>query len=66
MFSKRPSKERKDGVGELRGGPGTPFRDFLGISGLGGVETPVYGDCHRKGGILTGEIWGVFLYVYVP
>ena len=31
------------------GGPGTPFWDFLGILGLGGVETPVYGDCNRKG-----------------
>ena len=31
-----------------RGGPGSPFWDFLGISGLGGVDTPVYGDCTRK------------------
>ena len=30
------------------GGPGTPLWDFLGISGLGGVETPVYGHCNRK------------------
>ena len=24
------------------------FETFWGISGLGGVETPVYGDCNRK------------------
>ena len=38
----------------------TPFCDFLGISGLGGVETPVDGDCNRKsrGGLrgLCGSI----------
>ena len=29
-------------------GPGRPCWDFLGISRLGGVETPVSGDCDRK------------------
>ena len=30
-----------------RGRPGSPFWDFLGSSGIGGVETPVYGDRSR-------------------
>ena len=41
-----------------RGGPGSPFWDFLGISGSGGVETPVYGDCTRK-------FWTIFLSLVV-
>ena len=38
----------------LNSGPeglGSPFRDFLGISGLGGVETPVYGGCNRNSSV---------------
>ena len=37
------------------GTPGKTFLRLLGILGLGDVETPVYGDCNRKGSLDDGS-----------
>ena len=31
------------------------FEAFWGFSGLGGVETPVFGDCNRKARVVRGD-----------
>ena len=56
MTRKRVKKTTKSVFGDfvdtfltLRAGrPGTTFLRLFGIWGLGGVETPVYGDCNRN------------------